>query len=248
MPSVLLSSSGHEVAEHISGANEADVMGAILALLQDYLQISGLCALCRPANVPSAMAASIANRQRANLLLNLQSYRKKDAQGVELCFHPNNQKSRKLAQLLETRLSTVTPSNQVRLLPAPQLPDFRMAKCPALQLRLGCRDNPDDAQWMLECTGVIAHALAGAVTEWFELPLKSPFSQVQASVNVNTLALRSHPNPEAEMLRPLPCGTKLTLLHREGEWQYVALEEQCGYVMRKFLKLPAQNSDSHNPL
>ena len=237
MPSVLLSCNGRETAEHASGANEADVMGAIAALVQDYLQVSGLCALRRPGNVPSGMAGSIANRQRADLLLGLRSYQRKDTQGVEVCFHPGNEKSRRLAQLLEARLSASRP---LRLVPAPQLPEFRAAKCPAVQLHLGCRDSEDDAQWMLECTGVIAHAIAGAVAAWFDTPLKSPFAQVQASVNVSSLALRARPHMDAELLQALPNGTKLTLLHREGEWQYVELDGACGYVMRKFLRVPVK--------
>ena len=244
MPSVLLSCNGREAAEYCNGASEADVMGAILALVQDYLQVSGLNAPLRPAKVPSAIAASIANRQRAQLLLCLQSYQKKDTRGAEICFHPGSEKSRRLAQLLEARLGTISPSGEVRLIPAPQLPDFRMARCPAVQLRPGCRDDHDDAQWMLQSTGVIAHAIAGAVAEWFELPLKSPFAEVQASVNApgGCLALRSRPHSEGELLRPLPNGTKLTLLHREGEWQYVELDDSCGYVMRKFLRLPAEKT------
>ena len=229
MPSVLLSCNSRETAEHASGANEADVMGAILTLLQDYLQVSGLSAARGPANA------------RADLLLRLQSYQKKDAQGVEICFHPGSEKSRRLARLLEARLGGISPAQQVRLVPAPEP---RMAKRPAVQLRLGCRGNQDDAQWMLECTGVIAHAIAGAVTEWFGQPLKSPFAQLQASVNApgGSLALRSRPGTEAALVRALPNGTKLTLLHREGEWQYVELDGACGYVMRKFLRLPVKKA------
>jgi len=236
LPSVLLSSCGNEAAEHSNGANEADVISAVLSLLQDYLQVSGLNAPMRPAKVPGAMVASIANRQRAGLLFCLKSYSKKDAQGVEICFHPASEKSRRAAQLLEQHLNVAVPTKQVRLAPAPQLPDFRMAKCPALQLRLGNRDHPDDAQWMLQCTGVIAHALAGAICEWFEIPCKSPFAAMQASVVAPSLALRRGPAAKSEQLRVLARGAKLTLLHREGDWQYVEIDGKCGYVPRRHLK------------
>ena len=241
MPSVLLSACGSDAAEYCNGASEAPVMHAILTLVQDYLQVSGLSAPLRPANVPSAAVSSIANRQRANLLLCMRSYgvRKPAANGVEICFHPQSEKSRRAAQLLQKCLKAAAPEpEQVRLVPSPQLPDFRMAKCPAVQLRLGCRDNQVDAQWMLESTGVIAHAVAKALAEWFEVAFKSPFSDLQAVVSVpgGTLALRRGPHAGAEVLRPLPNGTKLTLLHREGEWQYVEADGACGYVMRKFLR------------
>jgi hypothetical protein len=124
-------------------------------------------------------------------------------------------------------------------MPSPQLPEFRMAKCTAVQLRLGFRDHPDDAQWMLQRTGAISHALAKSLADWFEVPCKSPFADVQATVNApgGSLALRLAPQAEAELLRPLSNGTRLTLLHREGEWQYVEFDGVCGYVLRKFLQI-----------
>ena len=237
MPSVLLSSCGNEAAEYCNGANEAGVMGAILTLLQDYLQVSGLRASIRPKKVPAAMVASIANRQRVDLLFCLRS--SSGASGIEICFHPASERSRRAAQLLYERMVPIAPdAKRVALLPSPQLPDFRMAKCPAVQLRLGCRADKEDAQWMLQSTGVIAHALAGALTEWFGLPCKSPFAESQAGVHApgGSLALRRGPQPDAEVLRTLPNGTRVTLLHREGIWQYVEADGKCGYVMRKYLR------------
>ena len=239
MPSVLLSACGSDSAEYCNGADESAVMGAVLALLQDYLQVSGLRAPIRPIKVPGAMAASIANRQRVNLLFSIRSYSGAKKQGAEICFHPASESSRRAAQLLLEHLAPVAPdAKRVALLPSPQLPEFRMARCPAVQLRLGCRADQEDAQWMLQRTGVIAHALAGAITEWFGVPCKSPFSEFQARVLApgGAVALRGSPKGNADILRALPNGTRLTLLHREGEWQYVEKDGKCGYVQRRFLR------------
>jgi len=225
---------GNETARHASGASESDVMSAIVALGQDYLQASGLRTLPRPVN-----------RQRAQLHLSMQSHAKKEVQGAEICFHPGSENSRRLAQLLQSRFSLIVPSSQTKLVPAPQLPELRMAKCPAIQLRLGNRENQDDAQWMLECTGVIAHAIAAAVAEWFDVPLNSPFAQYPATVHTpgGALALRSCPGTESELLRPLPNGTRLMLLHRQGDWQYVEAEDgSLGYVLRKYLRQQAEEN------
>lgn len=243
MRSVMLSACGNDAAEYCNGAAEAGVMEAILALLADYLRASGLRALRRPAMVPSHAVASVANRERADLLLLLRSSaapleRVGELRGADICFHPAAQRARALAGLLRGRLAAAAPeAEQVRLLPSPQLPDFRMAHCPAVQLRLGYRDHPEDAVWMLQSTGVIAHALAGAVTEWFALPCVSPFAERRGVVRTpnGSLALRRAPRKEAEMLRMLPAGTELTLLHREGEWQYVECDGVCGFVARRFL-------------
>ncbi|MCL2301310.1 MAG: N-acetylmuramoyl-L-alanine amidase [Firmicutes bacterium] len=245
MPSVLLSACGVEAAEHCNGAKEGAVMGAILGLLQDYMQVSGLKAALRPPEVPPAMVASIANRQRADLLFSLRSNvspggARRPLQGCDVCYHPASERSRRLAELLQESIRPVSVDpERVRTMSSPGLPDFRMAKCPAVQLRLGFRDHPDDAQWMLQRPGVISHALAKALAAWFEVPCKSPFSDVQATVNApgGSLALRRAPLADAELLRPLPNGTRLTLLHREGEWQYVEFDGACGYVSRKFLQI-----------
>jgi len=245
MPSVLLSACGNEAAEHCNGAKEGAVISAMLGLLQDYLQVSGLKATMRPPEVPGAMVASIANRQHADLLFCMRSNvspggARRPQQGCDICYHPASEKSRRLADaLLEHIHPIAVDPERVRTMPSPQLPDFRMAKCPAVQLRLGFRDHPDDAQWMLQRTGVIAHALAKGTTDWFEVPCKSPFSDIQATVNApgGSLALRGAPQAEAELLRPLPNGTRLTLLHREGEWQYVEFDGTCGYVLRKYLQI-----------
>ena len=245
MPSVLLSACGIEAAEHCNGAKEGPVVSAILGLLQDYLQVSGLKATLRPPEIPIPMVASIANRQRADLLFCMRSNvspggARRPQQGCDICYHPASEKSRRLADLLleAIRPIAVDPEH-VRTMPSPQLPDFRMAKCPAVQLRLGFRDNQDDAQWMLQRTGVISHALAKGVAQWFDVPCKSPFSDIQATVNApgGSLALRRAPQAEAELLRPLSNGARLTLLHREGEWQYVEFNGACGYVSRKFLQI-----------
>jgi len=244
MPSVLLSACGSigtdsGAGEYCNGADESAVMGAILTLLQDYLQVSGLRAPIRPIKLPSAMAATYANRQRVNLLFTMRSYSAPAKQGIEICFFPASEKSRRAAQLLLEHLAPVAPdAKRVILLPSPQLPEFRMARCPAVQLRLGCRADQEDAQWMLQRTGVIAHALAGAITEWFGIPCKSPFSEFQSRVRApgGALALRSGPRGNAEILRPLVNGTRLTLLHREGDWQYVEVDGKCGYVQRRFLR------------
>lgn len=243
MPSVLLSSCGSEAASYCNGATEAAVMNAILALVQDYLQVSDIQAALRPAKVPPAMVASIANRQRADLLFCMRSNAAPAQPGVEIYFHPSGEKSRRAAQLLQEHLSPAAPDPQrVKLVPAPQLPDFRMARCPAVQLRLGCRDNPTDAQWMLQNTGVIARALAKALTEWFGKPCHSPFAEVHALVHApgGSLALRRAPDPAAELLCPLPNGSKLTLLGREGQWQQVEHEGRCGYVKRQYLQFPKE--------
>ena len=245
MPSILLSACGIEAAEHCNGAKEGAVMGAILGLLQDYIQVSGLKASLRPPEIPAAVAASIANRQRADLLFCMRSNvspggARRPLQGCDVCYHPASEKSRRLADLLlENMRPIAVDPERVRIMPSPGLPEFRMAKCPAVQLRLGFRDNQDDAQWMLQRTGVISHALAKSLAAWFEVPCKSPFSDVQATVNApgGSLALRRAAQTEAELLRPLPNGTRLTLLHREGEWQYVEFDGACGYVSRKFLQV-----------
>jgi len=245
MPSVLLSACGIEAAEHCNGAKEGAVMGAVLGLVQDYMQVSGIKASLRPPEIPAAVAASIVNKQRADLLFCVRSNvspggARRPLQGCDICYHPASEKGRRLAELLleSIRPISVEPE-RVRTMPSPGLPEFRMAKCPAVQLRLGFRDNQDDAQWMLQRTGVISHALAKALTAWFEVTCKSPFSDVQATVNApgGSLALRRAPNADAELLRPLPNGTRLTLLHREGEWQYVEFDGVCGYVSRKFLQI-----------
>jgi len=245
MPSVLLSACGNEAAEHCNGAKEGAVISAALGLLQDYLQVSGLKAAMRPPEVPSPMVASIANRQRADLLFCMRSNvspggARRPQQGCDICYHPASEKSRRLADMLLQQIQPIAVDpERVRTLSSPQLPDFRMAKCPAVQVRLGFRDHPDDVQWMLQRTGVIAHALAKATTGWFDVPCKSPFSDIQAAVNASggSLALRRAPQAEAELLRPLPNGTRLTLLHREGEWQYIEFDGACGYVLRKFLQI-----------
>ena len=245
MPSVLLSACGNEAAEHCNGAKEGAVAGAILDLLQDYLQVSGLKAALRPPEVPAAAVASVANRQRSDLLFCVRSNvspggARRPQQGCEICYHPASEKSRRLADLLAEHLRPVAvDAERVRTMPSPQLPDFRMAKCPAVQLRLGFRDHPEDAQWMLQRTGVIAHALAKSITDWCAVPCKSPFSGIQAAVNApgGSLALRRAPLAEAELLHALPNGTRLTLLHREGEWQYAEFDGACGYVLRKFLQI-----------
>ena len=176
MPSVLLSACGGD-AEYCNGASEPAVMGAILNLLQEYLQVSGLRASLRPKQIPSAMVASIANRQRADFLLTVRSGAGQ-GQGIAVCYHPASEKSRRAAVLLQEHLRPAyIDARRVKLTPPPQLPDFRMAKCPGVQLHLGARDDPEDAQWMLQCTGVIAHALAKALTAWFEVPCKSLFTQ-----------------------------------------------------------------------
>ena len=245
MPSVLLSACGNEAAEHCNGAKEGAVVSAILGLLQDYLQVSGLKATMRPPEIPSAMVASIANRQHVDLLFCMRSNvspggARRPQQGCDICYHPASERSRRLADALAENIRPISVDpERVRTLSSPGLPDFRMAKCPAVQLRLGFRDHPDDAQWMLQRTGVISHTLAKATTNWFEIPCKSPFSDIQATVNApgGSLALRRAPQAEAELLRPLQNGTRLTLLHREGEWQYAEFDGACGYVLRKFLQI-----------
>jgi hypothetical protein len=239
MQSVLLSNCGSENAEYCNGAREGAVIGAILEQLQEYLQVSEVGALLRPEAVPSAAMASVANRQRCALLLSLRSAAasgKGELKGCDVCFHPTSAESRRAAELLRSSLASVAPGD-VRLLPSPQIPDFRMARCPAVQVRLGCRDCDEDAQWMLEGTGVIAHALARGLAMWLDVPLKSPFAKREAVVRApgGGLAMRRAPEPRAELLRVLPNGANVTPLHRVGEWQYAEHDGFCGYVLRRYL-------------
>ncbi|MDR3314681.1 MAG: N-acetylmuramoyl-L-alanine amidase [Oscillospiraceae bacterium] len=245
MPFVLLSSCGNDAAEYCNGATESAVTEAILNRLAEYLLASGLQTALRLPQVPSHAVASVANRENAALLLLLGSSAAPPEQagqqrGADICFHPAAKRSRALAERLLGSLACVAPSpDAVRLLPSPQLPDFRMARCPAVQLRLGYRDHPEDAVWMLQSTGGIAHALAKAVTQWFGVPCVSPFAGRSAVVRTpnGSLALRRAPHKEAEMLQTIPNGAELTLLHREGEWQYAEHEDCCGYVLRKYLQI-----------
>ncbi|MDR2524989.1 MAG: SH3 domain-containing protein [Oscillospiraceae bacterium] len=243
MPFILLSCCGDEAAEFCNGASESAVVDAALGQLAEYLQASGLEAAMRPAQVPCHAVASVANRENAALLLTLCSSRapaEKAGQerGTDICFHPAAKRSRALAEAIHAALCAAAPDPaQIRLLPAPQLPDFRMARCPCVQIRLGYRDHPEDAVWMVQATGIVAHALAKGVAAWFGLPCISPYAGQGAVVHApsGSLALRRAPHREAEILQALPNGTPLTPLHREGEWQYVEHDDRCGFVQRKYL-------------
>jgi len=240
MPSVLLSTCGNGAAEFVNGAKEGEVMRAILELTQDYLNVSSLGANvvmptpARPGAMPFGTVASMARRQKSALVLHVCSGNYKgESRGIELCYPIHSVASRRFAELLAEHFKPAAPG-PVKLAPLP-MPEFHMAKCPVAQVRLGCRSHQEDAQWMLQSTGVIAHTLAKAVTAWFEVPCKSPFAHCEAVVASGSLALRRAPGIDAEQLCALPKGTKLLLLHRDGDWQYVEHEGVCGYVLRKYL-------------
>jgi hypothetical protein len=219
---------GNADVEFCNGAKEGAVMRAVLELLQDYLHTSGLGCLVR--SMPMSAAAAQAVRQKSALLLGLCSH---TGSGAAICYRPACEDSKRAAQLLCDNISPIAPG-AVKIVSTP-LP----GRCPTLLLRLGCRDNLDEAQWMVQCTGVVAHAMAKAVTSWFGVPCKSPFANCEAAVHTpnGALALRRAPSAEAPLLRALPNGATLLLLHRDGEWQYVECEGSCGYVLRKFLAM-----------
>jgi len=240
MPSVLLSACGNGAAEFVNGAKENEVMRAVLDLTRDYLHVSGLGASviapaqARPGFMPFGVMATAARRQKSALVLLVCSGNYKgERRGIELCFPIHNDPSRRFAGTLAEYFKPVAPG-PVQQVPQP-MPEFRMTKCPVAQVRLGCRGHQEDAQWMLQGTGVIAHTLARAATTWFDVPLKSPFAHCEAAVVGGSLALRRAPGTEAKQLRTLPKGAKLLLLHRDGDWQYVEHEGACGYVLRKYL-------------
>jgi N-acetylmuramoyl-L-alanine amidase len=247
MPGILLSDCGNENAEYCNGAKESAVMDAILEQLLDYLEVSGIHAQLRPDHVPSAAVSSIANRERANLLFLLRStcahpkiIGRDAAQGCCVCYHPRQANSKQIAEILSDCLSGICPHKEgFAPVPAPQLPDFHMAHCPAVQVQLGCRDNAEESAWMTEGVGVISHALAKGITRWFDVPCKSPFANTKAIVNApaGALLLRQFPSKTAPVLETMPNGTALTLLHHNGEWQYAELDGICGFCLRQYLRI-----------
>jgi hypothetical protein len=245
MPGVYLSDCGNETQEFCNGAKEGDVMNAILKQLTDYLAVSGLEACVRPCSVPAKMVSSLANKERANLLFLLRSGSGKPrvigrtAEDTHcVCYHPRVAPSRQAAELLCAELSRITPyERKIHITPTPNLPDFSMSKCPGVQVRLGCRDDMEDAQWMTQSVGVIAHTLAKSITAWFGVPCKSPFAHIRATVHApaGQLALRVLPEKNAPVVRQLLNGTPLTLFHKEGDWQYAESDGTYGFCLRRFL-------------
>ncbi|MDR1463723.1 MAG: SH3 domain-containing protein [Oscillospiraceae bacterium] len=242
MPVIVFSSCGGDAAEFCNGAAEADVMGTILTQLQAYGAASGLECRRRPTQIPTHAVASWANRERADFLLLLRSAASASdgvQPGPEVCFHPASAKAKAAAELIRGRLARVYPEpERARLTPTPQNPHFRMAKCPAVELRLGCRDQADDAQWMLQSGGAVAHALAAALAAQFGVPCRSPFARQSAGVHTGggPLALRAAPAQAAEKRAEIPNGAEVTPLHGEGKWQYIEYQDQCGYVLKKYIE------------
>jgi len=246
MPSVLLSACGSAAAEYCNGAREGEVMRAILELTEDYLHVSGMGAsLLLPrtrASMPFGAVAAAARQRKSALVLMVCSGNypaNSGRRGVEICTPMQNngtcgEASRRFAAILEEQFIAIAPG-PVKQVPVP-MPEFRAAKCPAAQVYVGSRSHLEDAQWMLQSTGAIAHALAKAAALWFDILCKSPFAHCAAVVTGGTLALRRAPGRGGELLRTLPNGTKLLLLHRDGDWQYVEHEGVCGYVMRSYLQ------------
>jgi len=246
VPSVLLSACGSAAAEYCNGAKEGEVMRAILELTEDYLHVSGMGAsLLLPrarAGMPFGSIAMAARQRKSALVLMACSGNypaKSGRRGVEICTPMQNgsncgEPGRRFASILEEQLAAIAPG-PVKQVPMP-MPEFRAAKCPVAQVYLGSRSHPEDAQWMLQSTGAIAHALAKAAALWFDIPCKSPFAHCAAVVTGGALALRRTPGRGAALLRTLPNGTKLLLLHRDGDWQYVEHEGVCGYVLRSYLQ------------
>ena len=244
VPSVLLSACGSAAAEYCNGAREGEVMRAILELTEDYLHVSGIGAsLLLPrtrAAVPFGTIAMAAKQHKSTLVLMVCSGNypaNSGRRGAEICTPINagcGEVNRRFASILEKQLSAIAPG-PVKQVPMP-MPEFRAAKCPAAQVYLGSRSHAEDAQWMLQSTGAIAHALAKSAALWFDIPCKSPFAHCAAVVTGGALALRRAPGRGAELLRTLPNGTKLLLLHRDGDWQYVEHEGVCGYVLRQYLQ------------
>jgi len=245
MPSVLLSACGSAAAAYCNGAKEGEVMRAILELTEDYLHVSGMGAsLILPrtrAGMPFGTVAMAARQRKSALVLMACSGNypaKSGRRGVEICRPMDGsncgEASRRFAAMLEEQLGAIAPG-PVKQVPMP-MPEFYAVKFPVAQVYLGSRSHQEDAQWMLQSTGSIAHALAKSAALWFDIPCKSPFAHCAAVVTGGALALRRAPGRGAELLRTLPNGTKLLLLHRDGDWQYVEHEGVCGYVLRQYLQ------------
>ncbi|MDR2646973.1 MAG: hypothetical protein LBB67_02485 [Oscillospiraceae bacterium] len=237
MRSIVLSASYKDGDEMSNGAKESVVLEAILAQVRDYLAASGLRVIMRPAQVPPAAVASIANRERASFLFCL-SANGREPCGV--CYHPQSQAGKRCADLVLERLELIIPEGKAfKRVASPQLPDFRMAKCPCVHLCFGEEKDAKTAEWLVQSVGVIAHALARALTAWFDLPCQSPFARSTAKIAApqGALALRCLPSEQSERLLSMKNGADVLLFHREGEWQYIECEGVCGFAKRQYLRI-----------
>lgn len=173
MPRIYLSPSTQEFNEYIIGGSEEEHMNILADALEPYLIAAGIDF---DRNTPDMTAGS--SIQQANsrggydfyLALHSNASPEEFAgmlRGPDVYYNPANPESRRAAELIAEQLRLIYPDPQlVDTLPTDYLGEVLRPNAPAVLVEVAYHDNPEDAEWIVNNTNLIAQALANATEEF----------------------------------------------------------------------------------
>ena len=104
---------------------------------------------------------------------------------------------------------------------------------------LGYHDNLEDEAWITGNAEPIASALSLSVCEYFGLPFLTPTERIGGTVSLDSgaLNLRAYPTLDAEDLRSIPNGERITVWGQYNGWYTAEYDGLFGFVRSEFVRL-----------
>ena len=247
MPTLFLSPSTQDWNMYVTGSGSEEYNMNLLAdALVPYLNSNGIRYRRNDPDGTAADAIRLGNAGSYDLYLALHSNAAPEGhygeeRGIIAFYYPGSVQGQRAAELIAEELRTVYPlPDLVSTRPTTALGEVRQPRAPAVLVEIGYHDNYADATWLEDNRGIIAQALARALTRYFGLPFIYPIDPVTGTVSVRngTLNLRSYPSPNGTVIANLPNGAAVTVYGEWQGWYVVHYQNLVGYAAAAYIDLP----------
>lgn len=180
MPLVYLSPSTQEFNPYAGGGNEEFWMNRIADEIEPYLRASGIDFIRNTPDMTARSSVEQSNNVGADLHVAIHSNASPESlsgllQGTDIYYSPVSTNGMRMAQLLENNFRSIYPdASLVNIRPTTLLGEVTNTRAPAVLIETAYHDNEEDADWIRNNTQAIAREIAGAITDYFGVPLVEP--------------------------------------------------------------------------
>ena len=238
MPFLFLSPSTQYFNPYVTTGDERYWMNALADEMVPHLHASGINVTRNDPNGSAAQSIRDSNASRQDFHLALHSNAAPQAlagrlRGIDVYYYPTSEAGLRMANILVDNLKTVYPDpDRVQARSSTIIGELRRTRVPAVLAELGYHDNTEDANWLTGNLDAIARVLALGVTEYFGVPFLMPGDEFEAETAGENgyMALRSYPQPDAEILAQIPNGTAVTVLGDFNGWYTVRAGNLYGFA------------------
>lgn len=263
MPTIYLSPSTQEYNTYITGGSEEYHMNQLADAMEPYLRQAGINFTRNTPGMTAASSIRASNAGNYDFHLALHSNASPEAtagqvRGFQVYYYPGSADGERMADLFVKNFKKIYPDpGKVEKVATTSLGEVSKTRALANLVEFAYHDNPEDAEWIINNTDLIARTTVQTLAEYFGLPFEGsgntkpspapdpsdpvpPMGQIPpmtgtVQLTSGNLNIRNRPSMQAAVVDSAPDNARLTVLGRWDDWYVVNYHGTIGYASANYI-------------